>query len=310
MRTRRSIRGDGRLTGVAGAFALLMGCAGTPGEVAAPQAGTPAVDPVAPIATSEDPAVATSRIGEILERVRAEHEVPALGAAILTSGGVALVDVSGVRHRRKGGTVTTKERWHLGSNGKAMTATLIAQLVESSDVAWDSPIAELFGEGTVDEGWREVTVQMLLDHRGGLPANLPEALVRRAQTEDVDSRVLRAEWVRETLAEPPIGEVGEYAYSNAGYTMLGALLESRWDATFWDLLTERLLTPLKMEGCGFGGPGSDNARGHVFGVAQGAGADNPDVMAPAGTVHCPLASWGEFVRMHLRAARGEPMMLK
>ena len=39
-------------------------------------------------------------------------------------------------------------------------------------------------------------------------------------------------------------------------------------------------------------------------VAPGPQADNPPSLGPAGTVHCPLRSWGKFLSMHVAGARG------
>ena len=228
-----------------------------------------------------------------------------MGAAIVRSNGLVVMDVSGVRRRRRGGAVTADERWHLGSNTKAMTATLVAMLVEeATDVDWERSVADLFPDLEVDPAWREVTLQMLVDHRSGLASDLGTSTMLASRA-GLDPRAHRASWLEATLASPPPETPGTFAYSNLGYIALGALLERRMDAPFEQLLRERVWQPLGMHGCGFGGPGEDNARGHVGGVAQGAYFDNPPILAPAATVHCTLESWVPFVTMHLRAARGE-----
>ncbi len=273
-----------------------------PADTSAATDGTSSLNPVAP---------APSRVGAVLESARAHHGVPALGAAIVRSAGVEVVEVSGVRHRRRGGAVTREELWHLGSDTKAMTATLVAMLVEEADdVSWDAPVTALFAglDVDVDPAWREITLQMLLDHRGGLPANI-DAITSASSRAGMDPRAHRATMIATLLAAPPEGAPGIFAYSNVGYTMLGALLERRWDADFEALMASRLWRPLGMARCGFGGPGEGNARGHVGGVAQGAAFDNPPIIAPAGTAHCSLEAWAAFVGLHLRAARGESELL-
>lgn len=266
-------------------------------------APTDEADPKPPTA-----ATATSKYAELIEHTRGAHDLPAIGVAVMSGTQVRELDVSGVRSKRNPSPVTTEDKWHLGSNTKAMTATMVAMMVDEGELDWDTPVAELFAEISADPAWRAVTLRHLLDHRAGLEPNLPDALSQRSRGGE-EPRALRAEWVADVLSRVPTGEVGNYAYSNAGYTMLGALLETRWDAPYAELIDARLWTPLQMSSCGLGGPGSDNARGHAGRVAQGPGADNPAVMSPAGAAHCALADYAKFLQLHLRAEQGEPRLL-
>ena len=64
----------------------------------------------------------------------------------------------------------------------------------------------------------------------------------------------RERWLNERLASPPDETVGKYAYSNAGYTLLGIVAE-KLGAQSWELqLQERLWRPLGITGGGFGAP--------------------------------------------------------
>ena len=54
---------------------------------------------------------------------------------------------AGVVGTRKRGTeiaATLNDQWHLGSDTKAMTATLVAKLVEKGRLKWESTVAEVF----------------------------------------------------------------------------------------------------------------------------------------------------------------------
>ena len=61
----------------------------------------------------------------VLESIRAQFNVPAVGGAIVTKQGVDLLDVSGIRKHGSSVAVETGDRWHLGLDTKAMTATLV-----------------------------------------------------------------------------------------------------------------------------------------------------------------------------------------
>ncbi len=66
----------------------------------------------------------------ILEPIRTEHGLPALGAAVVTGKGLEAIGVVGVRKAGTDLAATAEDQWHLGSDTKAMTAFLIAALIE------------------------------------------------------------------------------------------------------------------------------------------------------------------------------------
>ena len=61
-------------------------------------------------------------------------------------------------------SVTVQDRWHLGSDTKAMTALLVALAVERGELSLDTPVSEIM-PGTAP-GWKSVTVRHLLSHTG------------------------------------------------------------------------------------------------------------------------------------------------
>jgi D-alanyl-D-alanine carboxypeptidase len=72
---------------------------------------------------------------DILEPVRARHHLSALAAVVVTREGGITVGAVGRRRRFDSTPVTADDCWHLGSNTKAFTATLIARLMESDSDA-------------------------------------------------------------------------------------------------------------------------------------------------------------------------------
>jgi CubicO group peptidase (beta-lactamase class C family) len=80
-----------------------------------------------------------------LEPVRAKHGLPALAAAVVKDGAIVTAGAVGVRVHGTDIKVTIDDRFHLGSDTKAMTATLAAMLVEEGKLRWDSTIGEVLG---------------------------------------------------------------------------------------------------------------------------------------------------------------------
>jgi CubicO group peptidase (beta-lactamase class C family) len=245
----------------------------------------------------------------ILEAIRARHDVPGLAGAVVTRTGIVEVAVAGVRCAGDEAKVTPEDAWHVGSCTKAMTAVLVARLVDAGRLRWDTTLGEALpalGE-TMHADWRDVPLRLLLANRAGAPASLERdglwgALWRHEGT-PVEARALLA---RGVLAHSPVHAPGtRYLYANAGFALAGHALETLLGEPYESLLRAEVFEPLGMEGAGFGAPGEGQPRGHrveegrLVPVPPGPGADNPPAITPAGRVHLPLAAWARFVQVFL-----------
>ncbi len=295
-------RAPGRLA----AISLFLALAGAPAPA---QEGGPGRELAARPARED--------LSALLEPIRSEHGLPALGALILRGREVVALGVAGVRKQGDPTPVTTGDLWHIGSCTKSMTATLLARLVEQGKVAWDTSVAEVFEEVApeLDSFWADVTLEHLLRHRGGVTRDFPAALWSKARLAQGSTRELRLELVRALIAEPPEQEPGRFLYSNAGYTIAGTMAEVLTDKAWEDLIREQVFSPLGMTSAGFGAPGTAEAVLQPMGHASSAGtftavvpgpeADNPPVIGPAGTVHCSLEDWARYAAFHVQGERGE-----
>jgi D-alanyl-D-alanine carboxypeptidase len=243
--------------------------------------------------------------------VRAAQKLPALGMAVWKHGTLVARGVSG---QRKSGTdghpVTFDDQWHLGSDTKAMTATLIGIYVDKGVLHWTDTIPTLFPGEMIDSAYATVTLDQLLQHRGGAPSNPPDELWNAMYDNKPDARLT---FVRAILEKPPAQAPGTFAYSNTGYMIAGAALERATKLTWEQLITRDLFTPLHMTSCGFGAPGTATAIDQPWGhaadgkpVPPGLYADNPPGIGPAGSVHCSLGDWGKFLSLH--AAPSSPLV--
>jgi len=288
-----------------GLAALLAACA----SPAPPPAAAPVAPPVAPAEAAAD-----SLTGR-LEAIRAQAELPALGAALVTRDGLQGVWVTGTRRAGGEERASADDLWHLGSCTKAMTATLVALLVARGDLGWETPLAALLpalGED-LHPDFRDVTLSELLGHRAGV-TNTPDlsSLAGDEAVERLPPAEQRALVARIVLADASHPPRGELLYSNFGYVLAGHVAEVATGENWETLITTLLFEPLGMSSAGFGAPGTaatcDQPRGHTpdgRSVEPGPAADNPPVLGPAGTVHASLADWAKFVALHLRGAQGD-----
>jgi len=263
-------------------------------------------------------------LSELLQPILDGASTPALVAAVSDGEKLLALGSVGVRKQGDESPVTAADKMHLGSCTKAMTATLAALQVDDGQLSWTRTLAELFPglATTMHADYRGVTIEQLLQHRGGTSGSLaqehPDLLSALRQEGEVTTQ--RLSFVEALLQRAPAVTPGtEYRYSNAGYMVVGTGLEVLTGKSWETLMSEQLFTPLGMSSCGYGAPASlgqvDQPWGHTLGatgavpVAPGPGADNPPALGPAGTVHCAMEDWARFVRVHLNGARGRSEFL-
>ena len=289
-------------------LALVLLSAGA--STAAP-AWAQASDPATPSQAADRAEAADAILAELLSA-----GAPAAALVVVGPDGPLAVEVAGTA-RRGGTAVMPAQAWHIGSNAKAMTATLALALEADGVLSLDDSVPDLLGETyAVDDGWDGVTLRDLLRHRGGAAPNIGRlTMVRYILTGAEDGAGAakeRAAVLRGTLRRPPEGEVGTYAYSNLGYTIAGAMMEAAAGARFDELLETYLFAPLGMKGVVLGAPrGEGVIVGHRGASATPVdpGEDNPLLMAPAGTFSLPPAAYAAFLTDQLRGQMGRDALL-
>jgi CubicO group peptidase (beta-lactamase class C family) len=182
-------------------------------------------------------------------------------------------------------------------------------LIEEGKLRWNTTIADVFPElkGKMDPQYETVTVEQLLHHRGGVPADPPSAAWNQAWKEHGTPTQQRLEFITAVLAQPPAAAPGtKMIYSNQGYAIIGAMLEKITGRDYETLITEKLFKPLHMDTAGFGPPGTtdqvDQPWGHLHKLFMTIPlqADNPPAIAPAGRVHCSLDDLARYAIFHLQ----------
>ena len=249
----------------------------------------------------------------LLEPVRQKYQVPGIVAGIVENDRLIVAGAVGLRKHGSPVAITVNDDLHLGSNTKAMTATLLALLVEENKLSWESTVGDVFSKlkPKLHADFRDVTLSQLLAHRAGLPADGPWWKLGTGSQVKQRERLLI-----EILGKPPIHPPGtKHLYSNVGYAIAGHMAEQVTGKSWEDLMTTKLFKPLKMSSGGFGIPGHltkiDQPWGHhlVSGSVEAIQHDNAPALGPAGTVHCSLLDWSKFIALHLQGARGARQFL-
>jgi D-alanyl-D-alanine carboxypeptidase len=260
----------------------------------------------------EAPLAQAPELTRLLDSTRRSPEIPAMAAAIVTRDSVLVYDVRGFRRKGDPTPATRDDRFEIGSNTKAMTAGVIALLVDDGRIAWTTTLAESFPELATHmrPEYRDVTVRDLLTHHSGL--------VRDASGDfgAGSGRHQRERFVPWVLAQRPATPRGTLAYSNANYILVGAIIERLTGESYEQVVVRRLLAPLGLTTAGFGPPSTpgkvDQPWGHSDGLLgrwhtvapDKESSDFPPLYAPAGQLHLSIHDWALWARAVLRAASG------
>jgi CubicO group peptidase (beta-lactamase class C family) len=271
-------------------------------------------------------------INDVLKPILAKYGLPAMAAVVISDGKIIAEGAVGVRKWGDKTPVTIDDKFHLGSCGKAMTATLMAILVEQGKLSWTTTLEEIFPE-LKDEmlpKYKDVTLLHLLSHHAGLPSDpsdisyLP-GIISWDLTKPVTQQ--RYEGTKIFLCQPPGPEVNAFPepgttflYSNFGYILAGAVAEHITGKSWEELITTLLFEPLGLTTAGFGAMGTDSkvdqpwphqyANGMIIPISPDSpNSDNPPLIGPAGRIHMSIRDWAKFIVMHLEGEKGGSQLL-
>ena len=263
------------------------------------------------------------QLDSLLESVRSRYDFPALAAAVVNGSGTIASGAVGFRKYGDSTRVTLDDQFHLGSCTKAMTAMVIASLVEEGKLEWGTTIGTIFSGIKIHPHYRNVTLEQLLAHAGGMPEDgAPEGMtladLYRLPGSPAEQRRRYAALM---LKQKPQAKPGtKFIYSNAGFVIAAAMAEEVSGRSWEELISTRIFAPLGMSTAGFGAMGSPGRVEQPWqhevvdsaheAVEPGPLSDNPEVIGPAGTVHCSIGDWGRFITACLAILEGKDGIVK
>ncbi|GAB4451735.1 MAG: serine hydrolase domain-containing protein [Armatimonadaceae bacterium] len=266
--------------------------------------------------------VSEASVARSVSESRVRKSMPALAAAAVNAQGISRA-VTGVRLQGTNQNVQINDRFHIGSNTKAFTATLLAVYVEEGRLAWNTRLLDVFPELTnqVHPAYRNVTLEQLLSHTSGLPGLETLDTILQIPPFSGDVMRQRREFTAWVLTQEPVVSAGEFSYSNAGYGVAAAMLEKVVGESYESLMRRRIFQPLGMNAAGFGWPSltdPNSPRGHIRNEDGTVGTIDendpvlriPPILAPAGDIHLSINDFARFVQMHLRGLRGQRTLLR
>lgn len=265
-------------------------------------------------------------LDDTLKPYLAAYELPSVAAAVVQDGKIVAAGAVGTRRLGMDIPVTLDDRYHLGSDTKAMTALLAAMLVEEGKLNWQTTLAEAFPElaATMDPKLKTVTLEQLLSHTSGISPDTEEIGLDYFQEslkhgENLDE--MRYWMVTKWSRKPLVSEPGTcFAYANLNYLFVGAMIE-RLEKKSWDeVVTERIFIPLGLQTAGLGGQatlgrvdaplGHEMENGTLSVRLAGPHGDNPEVLGPAGIAHMSVLDFARWAGWNAGEGRRGPLLVR
>jgi len=213
--------------------------------------------------------------------------------------------------------VRTTDKFHIGSNTKAITAFMAAKLVETKKIKWDTKYFDLFPElkSTSKKEYWNITLQDLLSHRAKInpyrSVNANSEAYKISGTSIEQKIKFASNILKEQPAKPDSGQV--YVYSNAGISLAASMLEKVSGKSWEQLIDEYLNKQLKMD-FEIGFPNvkdSSQPWGHTM--------NNDTIMAlppdfdyhiatitrPAGDLNVSIINYVKFIQLFLKGYNGQ-----
>lgn len=181
----------------------------------------------------------TARLTKTLDSLAAAGQFS--GVVLLAKDGVPVFEQAyGFADREARTRNTVETAFNLGSINKLFTQIAIRQLADAGKLDVDSTLARAWPDYPNQDVARRVTIRQLLQHRSGVGGNIFAAPPGKTRG---DIRRL-ADYLPLFVTEPLQFEPGtSQRYSNAGYIVLGLLVERLSGEDYYDYVRRHIYEP-------------------------------------------------------------------
>ena len=217
--------------------------------IAAVIASTELPSPTSPATAGLDPAADIQRY---LDSLAADNNLS--GVVIVAKGGVTIASkAAGTADKATGAAIDLNTKFNLGSTNKMFTAVAIAQLAQAGKLSFTDTVGKHLPDYPNKEVADRVTIHHLLTHTSGMGSYWGEKFAREREKLLTVAAYLPL-FASDPLSFPP-GE--KFQYSNAGYMVLGAIVEKVSGQNYYTYVQEHIYSPAGMTNTGFYEPAKE-----------------------------------------------------
>jgi D-alanyl-D-alanine carboxypeptidase len=205
---------------------------------------TPSPPTAEPSPTASPPALPTL-VAELVARIEdLASQDQFSGALLIAQEGESLFKGAyGLANRSSDTPNQVDTKFNLGSMNKMFTAIAILQLVEQGKLSVDDKIIEHLPDYANQEAANKVTIHQLLTHTSGMGNVFTDKYDRMPK----DGFRTPEDWLPLFVDAPLQFEPGaQFFYSNAGYVVLGLIIESITGQSYFGYVMENIYEPSGM----------------------------------------------------------------
>lgn len=262
-----------------------------------------------------------AKLEKFISNIKIRYKTPGISVKIINSEktifsyNLGVKDLNNKNPNDTNNFINSDTLFHIGSMTKAMTGFLIARYVEKGVLKWDSTIVEIFPEieNSIRKEYHNATLYELLTHRAHIQPFTENSL--RILLFMGSPKNQKYKFMKYALKFPPV-EIPKskmFLYSNAGISIVSAMLERVTGKSWETLINEELFLPLKIKALTSWPPKSE-AQGHKFNTKSKknirANTKLPSVLSPAGHVSISINEYSKFIKEYLKGIQGEDSLLK
>ena len=257
----------------------------------------------------------TQTLKTFADSVRIKYQIPALAYAVVSGDSIFELQIIGVQRANSNLQATQNDRFHIGSNTKAITSFIAALLVKQGKIKWETKIIDLFPElKTVSKkAYWNINLQDLLTFRGKLQSysyGNNEPTKEQIIGDNSNQRYLLAKYF---LSHEPMQEdENGLTPSNADYIMAGLMLEKASGKSYKELVTDFG----KTQGIDFNFdyPNVNDSKqtwGHDENLNPLPPFDNYKLnwLLSAGNINVRLIDYLKFIQLQLKGLKGQTHIL-
>ncbi len=255
------------------------------------------------------------------DSIRANYNIPELSYAVIDSKTILEIAACGKHAVNLTDTATLNDRFHIGSNTKAMTAFVIAKYTEKGKLSWSTKFFDIYPEWKEksNAAYANITLQDLLSHKAGIPpfqGNAGFATGEEIKLPDFkgskqEKRKQFAQFVLKQDAVQP-DEQNPFIYSNAGY-VLATLMVEKVTGKSWEQLIKKVFNKDLQLNVKFSWPenkkhkdtwGHSFENGKLIPVASNT-QNRIELDEPAGDLNITLRDYIKFIQLNLQGLEGK-----
>jgi len=254
------------------------------------------------------------------DSIRKSYNIPEISYAVIDSRSTLEIAALGKHSVNLPDAATLNDRFHIGSNTKAMTAFIIAKYVENGKLKWTTQFFDLFPEWKQKSKpeYANMTLQDLLSHKAGIQPFQGEddPVIPGFKGTNPEKRKQFGQFVL-TLEPVKPDEQNPFIYSNAGYTLATLMLE-KVTGKSWEQLVEKVFNKDLKLNVKLSWPENQKQK-DTWGHRTEDGKLEPvpsnfdyhlDYTEPAGDLNIKLKDYIKFIQLNLKGLEKQDNYLK